>query len=45
LAFGLSHWLQQGPSGVFTAIAIAWSTYAIVCVVIFKRGRWKLKKV
>jgi hypothetical protein len=30
---------------VFTAIAIAWSTYAVVCAVIFKRGRWKLKKV
>jgi putative MATE family efflux protein len=45
LAFGLARWLHQGPSGVFTAIAIAWSTYAVVCVVIFKRGRWKLKKV
>ena len=45
LAFGLARWLEQGPSGVFTAIAIAWSTYAVVCAVIFKRGRWKLKKV
>jgi putative MATE family efflux protein len=45
LALGLALELQQGPSGVFAAIAIAWSTYAVVCAVIFKRGRWKLKRV
>jgi Na+-driven multidrug efflux pump len=37
--------LQRGPSGVFAAITIAWSTYAVVSAVIFRRGRWKLKKV
>lgn len=45
LAYGLSHTLGWGPRGVFTAITIAWSTYAVVSAVIFKRGRWKLKKV
>ena len=34
-----------GPRGVFTAITIAWSTYAVVSATLFKRGRWKLKKV
>jgi hypothetical protein len=30
---------------MFAAITIAWSTYAVVSAAIFKRGRWKLKKV
>jgi len=45
LAHGLAHWLQGGPAGLFAAITIAWSTYAVVGAVMFKRGRWKLKKV
>ncbi len=45
LAYGLAHWLQRGPAGLFAAIMIAWSTYAVVGAVMFKRGRWKLKKV
>jgi putative MATE family efflux protein len=45
LAYTLAHLLQRGPSGVFAAITIAWSTYAVVSAVIFRRGRWKLKKV
>jgi putative MATE family efflux protein len=45
LAYALAHWFRQGPGGMFAAITIAWSTYAVVSAVIFKRGRWKLKKV
>jgi len=45
LAWTLAHELQRGPGGVFAAITIAWSTYAVVCAAIFKRGQWKLKKV
>jgi putative MATE family efflux protein len=45
LAYVLAHEFKQGPSGVFTAIAIAWSTYAVVAALLFRRGRWKVKKV
>jgi putative MATE family efflux protein len=45
LAYALAHSFGWGPRGVFTAITIAWSTYAVVSALIFKRGRWKLKKV
>ncbi len=45
LAYALAHPFRRGPGGVFIAMAIAWSTYAVVGAVIFKRGGWKLKKV
>jgi putative MATE family efflux protein len=45
LAYALAHRLGLGPQGLFIAITIAWSTYAVVSALIFKRGRWKLKKV
>jgi putative MATE family efflux protein len=45
LAYFLAHEFGWGPSGVFAAITISFSTYAVVSAVIFKRGRWKLKKV
>jgi putative MATE family efflux protein len=45
LAYSLAHVFGYGPRGVFAAITIAWSTYAVVSATIFKRGRWKLKKV
>lgn len=45
LAYALAHLLGWGPQGVFTAITIAWSTYAVVSATLFKRGKWKLKKV
>lgn len=34
-----------GPLGVFTALAISYSTLAIVSVIVFRRGRWKQKVV
>jgi len=34
-----------GPLGVFVAIAIAFSTMAVVSGVLFRRGRWKVRTV
>jgi putative MATE family efflux protein len=45
LAYALSHYTTLGPLGVFSALAIAFSTLAVVSGVIFRRGKWKQKKV
>ena len=45
IAYVLAHVGGFGPSGVFWSIAIAYSTMAVVSAVLFRRGRWKLKKV
>jgi len=45
LAYALAYSFRMGPRGLFAAITIAWSTYAVVSAALFKRGRWKLKKV
>lgn len=45
LAYTLAHVLGWGPRGLFTAITISWSTYAVVSTAIFSQGRWKLKKI
>jgi putative MATE family efflux protein len=45
LAFLLAHSLGLGPRGVFIAIAAAFSTYAVVAAWLFRRGRWKTRKV
>jgi Na+-driven multidrug efflux pump len=45
LAYFLALQLEMGPSGVYWAVMIAFSTLAIVSAVIFRRGRWKLKRV
>ncbi|HEV8232481.1 MAG TPA: MATE family efflux transporter, partial [Thermoanaerobaculia bacterium] len=45
LAYVLSKVLGWGPRGVFVAITIAFSTLAVASAVLFRRGRWKLKKV
>jgi putative MATE family efflux protein len=36
---------RLGPDGVFWAIAIAFSTLAVVSAVLFRRGRWKQQRV
>ena len=41
LAWVLAFPLGFGPNGVFTAIAVAFSTLAVVSGVLFKRGKWK----
>jgi len=45
LAWALSRLPAFGPSGVFLAIAIAFSTLALSSSLIFRRGRWKTRKV
>lgn len=44
-AYWLAVVLEWGPVGVFWAIAIAHSILAVVGLVIFRRGRWKLVQV
>jgi len=45
LAWGLSRIPSVGPYGIFAAIAIAFSTLAVVSALVFRRGRWKLRAV
>jgi putative MATE family efflux protein len=45
LAYVLARPLGHGPQGVFWALAIAYSTLAIVSAVVFKRGGWKTARV
>src|SRR5881296_605925 len=45
LAYVLARVLDFGPEGVFLAITVAYSTLALVSVVLFRRGRWKLRAV
>ena len=44
-AYFLAVTLNWGPAGVFWAIAIAHSVLAVVGLVIFRQGKWKLIKV
>lgn len=37
--------LGFGPTGVYVVLAIAFSTYAVAAGAIFRRGKWKVKKV
>ncbi|HKF43390.1 MAG TPA: MATE family efflux transporter [Thermoanaerobaculia bacterium] len=45
LAWFLSRRTGMGPQGVFAAIAIAFSSLAVVSLLVFRRGKWKEKKV
>jgi MATE family, multidrug efflux pump len=45
LAYVLANVLGWGPRGVFVAITVAFSTLAVASAALFRRGRWKLKKV
>jgi putative MATE family efflux protein len=45
LAWFLSSRAEMGARGVFVALAVAYSTLALVSVIIFRRGRWKTKRV
>jgi putative MATE family efflux protein len=45
LAYVLAKVLGWGPRGVFLAITVAFSTLAVASAAVFRRGRWKLKKV
>ncbi len=45
LAWLLALKLGMGPRGVYIAITVAFSTVAVVSALLFRRGRWKLKRV
>ncbi|MDQ5870584.1 MAG: MATE family efflux transporter [Acidobacteriota bacterium] len=45
LAYVLAKVLGFGPKGVFLAITVAFSTLAVASAALFRRGKWKLKKV
>ncbi len=45
LALLLAHPLGLGPRGVFIAVAVAFSTFAVVGALLFRRGRWKTRRV
>ena len=45
LAYLLAHGLGFGAEGAFWALALAFSLLAVLSAVLFRRGRWKLKRV
>lgn len=45
LAWLFSRTFGMGPQGIFLAIPIAFSTFALLAVVMFRRGSWKAKMV
>jgi putative MATE family efflux protein len=45
LAYTLAKAVDVGPVGVYAAISIAESLMAVVAIIIFRRGKWKLIKI
>ena len=45
LAYLLADYYGYGPQGVFWSITIAFSLLAVTSALLFKRGKWKLKRV
>jgi len=45
LAYVLGVKLQLGPRGVFVAMTVAFSTLAVVSAAVFRRGKWKTRRV
>lgn len=45
LAWALAYPLGFGPTGVFIAVSVAFSTMALVSAWLFKKGNWKLRRV
>jgi Na+-driven multidrug efflux pump len=45
LGYVLAIRMGMGPRGVYLAIAIAFSTYAVIAAVLFRRGSWKKGRV
>jgi Na+-driven multidrug efflux pump len=45
LAYLLAHYFAMGPTGVYIAMTVAFSTLAVVSGLIFRRGEWKSKRV
>jgi len=45
LAYVLAKVVGLGPRGVFIAITVAFSLFAVLATILFRRGRWKAKLV
>jgi len=45
LAYALAIGLDMGPHGVFVAVTVAYGAQMVVSIVLFRRGRWKAKRV
>jgi putative MATE family efflux protein len=45
LAYALAIGAGMGPHGVFVAVTIAYGLQTVIAVVLFRRGKWKLKQV
>jgi putative MATE family efflux protein len=45
LAYFMAKYLKMGTLGVYIAIGVAESVLAIVSIIIFKKGKWKMVKV
>ncbi|HEX2686549.1 MAG TPA: MATE family efflux transporter [Kofleriaceae bacterium] len=45
LAWVLARPLEVGAQGIVVAVAVAFSTLAVVSVIVFRRGRWKSQRV
>jgi putative MATE family efflux protein len=45
LAYVLAIVFDRGPGGVYISITLAYSTLAIVSALLFRKGRWKSRKV
>ena len=45
LAYVLAIHLGLGPRGVFWSVTIAFSTLAVVSAILFRRGKWKTRKL
>ncbi|WP_462249064.1 MATE family efflux transporter [Ekhidna sp.] len=45
MAYVLSIVYDWGPNGAFFCIAFCHSLYAVIAIVLFKRGKWKTKQV
>ena len=45
LAWWLAGQAGFGPRGVFIALTVSYSMLALVSALLFRRGRWKMKKI
>ncbi len=45
LAWFLAHRTELGVNGVFTAIPIAQTVMTVISLIVFKRGRWKQRRI
>jgi Na+-driven multidrug efflux pump len=45
LAYVLAETFGLGARGCYVAVTIAFSTFAVLAVAVFRRGRWKTRKV